>query len=52
MCVKGELGGAMKTVLHLRLQCYSALWEEAIGEELACEKEPLSTRDCYAVAVS
>ena len=35
-CVKGEHRGAAKTLLHLRLHVYSAIWKAAIGEELAC----------------
>ena len=31
---------------------YSAMWEAATGEELACEREPHNTRDRHAVAVS
>ena len=31
---------------------YSAVWEAAIGEELACEREPHNARDRCAIAVS
>ena len=27
------------------------VWDAAIGEVLACEREPLNAEDCYAVAV-
>ena len=30
---------------------YRDVWEAAVGEELACEREPHNTHDCYAVAV-
>ena len=40
-CVNGERGGAVKTLLHLRLPyVYGAVWEAVIGEELAREREP------------
>ena len=38
MCVKGEHGGAAKTLLHSKL-IYSVIREAVIGEELECERE-------------
>ena len=41
----------MKTLLHSGYHDYSAVWEAAIGEELAREREHNDAWDCYAVAV-
>ena len=30
---------------------YKEIWEAAVDEELACEREPHNANDCYAVAV-
>ena len=45
--VKGEHGGAAKTLLHLRLTCSYTVWEAAIKEELVCKRKPDNTQDCY-----
>ena len=52
-CVKGEHGGAVKTLIHSKLHVYhvcSAVWEASSGE-LACEREPHNALNCYAVCL-
>ena len=51
MCVKNKHREAAKTLLHAGYHVYSAVWEAAIGEELASEREHNNTQDHYAVAV-